>query len=205
MRKKKYSLSRVYLSFMMLLVSGCDILDWDKITNSGSGSTSTSTSKSSSPSTPSHGQATVNLLERTLFTGQQLDTAAWTSLEDYCKAGPTQLIIADMDLIPSQMNRAGFSGPENQLYYVLASTYAGMNWSPEDATSQVLSDKRDQINAWWSRYIQAVVSLMLKAPQTTAIVIKNDGTDRLGSRLGNETYKNMGAVISRVQMGSTIP
>jgi len=207
MTKKKIGWLLLFLSYLILLLIGCDFMDnqWKNITNSGSGSSSGSGSKVTSQDVPSHGQETVNLLRRTPFKGQSLDPAFWSNMEAYCKAGPTQLIIADMDLIPSQMTRAGFSAPENQLYYALASTYAGMNWAPGDATSQVLSDNRDQIDAWWSRYIQAVVQVMQKAPRTTAIIIINDGSDRLGSRLGNEIYKNMASVISRVQMGNTIP
>ena len=195
----KLRFSPLLFILLILLLFGCGNFETTQTTKSGSGS------GAASQEVPAHGQATVNLLERAPFKGRDLDPTFWNNMEAYCKAGPTQLIIADMNLIPSQMNRAGFSAPENQLYYALASTYAGMNWSPGDATSQVLSDNRDQIDAWWSRYIQAVVRTMQKAPQTTAVVIINDGPDRLGSRLGNETYKNMGAVISRVRMGDTIP
>ena len=46
---------------------------------------------------------------------------------------------------------------------------------------------------------------MQKAPQTTAVVIANDGFDRLGFRLGPPTYRAMGSVGGRVQMGSIFP
>jgi hypothetical protein len=208
MRKKRLSLHRISLSFLMLIMSGCDVLDWDKITNSGSGSTSTSNSnsKSSPPPPQSHGQVTVNLLERTLFKGQQLDPAAWSDLEAYCKAGPTQLIIADMTLVPVQMSRAGFVARWAAQSYALATTYAGRDWSPSpnDPESQPLWDARDQMNAWWSRYVQAVVQLMKKAPQTTAIIIINDDWDRCGSRLGDATLQDMGSVQSRLTLGNVI-
>jgi hypothetical protein len=209
MPKKRFYQMFFFLFHFMLLSLGCDVAQnqWSSLTNSGSGSSSGSSSgtKTSSQDLQAHGQETVNLLARSPFKGRDLDPAFWTNLEAYCKAGPTQLVIADMDLIPSRMEQAGFSAPVNQLYYALASTYAGMNWSPGDATSQVLSENRAQIDAWWARYVQAAIQVMQKAPQTTAVVIVNDGPDRLGVRLGNETYKNMAAVRDRVRLGDVIP
>jgi hypothetical protein len=206
-KRKPYRLF-FFLFNLMILSMGCDAAkdQWNNLTNSGSGSSSGSSSGSntSSQEVPAHGQATVNLLERSPFKGKNLDTAFWSNMEAYCKAGPTQLIVADMNNIPSQMERAGFSAPVNQLYYALASTYAGFNWQPGDASSQVLSDSRGEIDAWWSRYVQAVIQIMQKAPKTTAVVIINDGPDRLGSRLGVETYKNMAAIRDRVQLGDVI-
>jgi hypothetical protein len=208
MPKRKLYRLFFFLFNLMILSMGCDTAkdQWNNLTNSGSGSSSGSSSgsKTSSQEVPAHDQATVNLLERSPFKGKNLDTAFWSNMEAYCKAGPTQLIIGDMNYVPSQMERAGFSAPVNQLYYALASTYAGFNWQPGDATSQVLSDNRGEIDAWWSRYVQAVIQIMQKAPRTTAVVITNDGPDRLGSRLGDETYKNMAAVRDRVQLGNVI-
>jgi hypothetical protein len=206
MAKKKLYQLIFFLFNLMILSTGCD--SWNNLTNSGSSSSSSSSgSKTSSQevAASSHGQATVNLLERSPFTGRSIDAAFWANMEAYCKAGPTQLIVADMDKIPPQMERAGFSAPVNQLYYALASTYAGFNWQPGDSTSQVLSDNRGAIDAWWDGYVRAIVQIMQKAPQTTAVVIINDGPDRLGSRLGYETYKNMSSVQSRVRLGDVIP
>jgi hypothetical protein len=203
MPKKNFYRFFFFLFQFLILSTGCDVVqNW---TNSGSGSSSGSSTKATSQEVPAHDQATVNLLSRSPFKGKDLDPAFWADMEAYCKGGPTQLIVADMDRIPSQMERAGFSAPENQLYYALASTYAGMNWSPGDETSRVLSDQRGQIDSWWARYIQAIVQIMQKAPKTTAIVIVNDGPDRLGSRLGYETYKNFSSVQSRVRLGDVIP
>ena len=182
---------------LLLILIGCEINQ----TKSSSGSNSGSVTQDQ----PAHTQATVNLLEKDIFRGTNLNTTYWTSLEGYCKAGPTQLIIANMDLIPSHMDRAGFPAPENQQYYALASTYAGLNWSPGDATSQALWEAQDQMYAWWNRYIQKVVEIMQKTPQTTAIIIVNDGNDRLGARLGPAIYDHMGSVVNRVQMGGIKP
>jgi hypothetical protein len=197
MAKKNLILMSIFLLFLMLLIiiSGCEMNQ----TKSSSGSSSGTTTQQ-----PPHGQVTVSLLEKDIFSGTNLNTTYWTYLESYCKAGPTQLIIADMNLIPSHMNRAGFPAPENQQYYALASTYAGLNWSPGDETSQALWDAQDQIYAWWNRYIQEIVKVMQKAPQTTAIIIINDGNDRLGARLGPAIYDHMGPVSNRIQMGDVM-
>ena len=197
MAKKKLIQMSISLSLLTLLLIGCEINQ----TKSSSGSSSGTVAQDK----PAHGQATVSLLEKDIFRGTNLNTTYWTDLEGYCKAGPTQLIIADMNLIPSHMDRAGFPAPENQQYYALASTYAGLNWSPGDATSQALWDAQDQMYAWWNRYIQKVVEIMQKAPQTTAIIIVNDGTDRLGARLGPAIYDHMGSVANRLQMGDIRP
>jgi hypothetical protein len=207
MRKKKLTWLALSLLLPMLTITGCQY--WDNATNSGSGSGSgtSSTSTSSTQAEQPHPQATVNLLERNPFNGQDLDSTFWTKMEAYCKAGPTQLIIADMNLVPGQMSRAGFNGRWTLQCYALGSTIAGWNWSPKpgDAEGDALSRDRGRIDAWWSRYIQAVVQVMQKAPQTTAVIIVNDGFDKLGIRLGPATYRAMGSVQGRVQIGSMDP
>ena len=196
------------LFLSLLLITGCGL--WDNMTNSGSGSGSGSGSSSNSSTQaeqPAHGQATVNLMEQTPFNGDQLDSAYWAKLEAYCKAGPTHLIIADMNQVTGQMSRAGFGGRWTLQCYALGSTVAGMNWKPKpgDSEGEALLQKRGQIDAWWSRYVQAVVQVMQKAPQTTATIITNDGFDKLGIRLGPGTYRQMGSVQGRVQVGHTDP
>jgi hypothetical protein len=197
-KNKLARLSFIAFNFLILTI-GC---------NSGS-STSSSSGSNTTPSqeVPAHSQATVNLLERSPFKGKDLDPVFWTNMEAYCKAGPTQLIIADMNLVPVQMGRAGFSARWAAQCYALASTYAGYSWSrpTNDEESQMLWDVRDQIDAWWSRYIQKIVEIMQKAPQTTAVIIINDGGDRLGERLGAATLRNMASVRNRVTLGSVIP
>lgn len=208
---QKTKLTWLLLPLLLLMFSSTGCQYWDNMTNSGGGgSTSNASANSGSAATtqteqPAHGQATVNLMEQSPFNGQNLDSAYWSKLEGYCKAGPTQLIIADLNAVPGQMSRAGFNGRWGAQIYALASTVAGMGWSPVDGETQVLSDQRGQIDAWWSRYIQAVVQVMQKTPQTTAVVIANDGFDRLGFRLGPPTYRAMGSVGGRVQMGNIFP
>ncbi len=104
-------------------------------------------------------------------------------MEAYCKAGPTQLVLADLHQVPDQMTRAGFHGEWKAQCYALATTYAGRNWTPV-AETEGLWHQRGELNAWWSRYVGAVVQLMQKAPQTTAVIITNDGSDRVGFQAG---------------------
>jgi hypothetical protein len=207
MTKKKLIRLLFPLLLLILSVTGCQY--WDNMTNSGSGSSSNASSGSGSTTQteqqPAHGPATVNLMEQNPFKGRDLDSAYWSKLEGYCKAGPTQLIVADLNLVPGQMGRAGFNGRWGAQLYALASTVAGMNWSPVDSETQALSNERGQIDSWWGRYVQAVVQVMQKAPQTTAVVIANDGFDRLGFRLGPPTSRAMGSVGGRVQMGNIFP
>jgi hypothetical protein len=207
MKKTKLSWLLLPLFLLMLSATGCSV--WDNMTNSGSGSSSGSSPAANSGASttaqaeqPAHGPATVNLMEQSPFNGQDLDSAYWTKLEGYCKAGPTLLIVADMNAVPVQMSRAGFNGRWGAQLYALASTVAGMNWSPSDGETLALWNVRGQLDAWWSRYVQAVVKVMQKTPQTTALIISNDGFDRLGFRLGPPTQQAMGSVAGRTQMGS---
>jgi hypothetical protein len=203
MVKKKLTQMSLFLSLFILLIAlvGCEVNQTKSSSGSGSGSGGTTTQEQ-----PAHGQATYNILERSPFKGQQLDSAFWSNLEAYCKAGPTELLISDMLLIPSQMSRAGFEARENAQYYALSRTVAGADWKPgDDGELQFLKDHEGEMDAWWSRYIQAIVQIMQKAPQTTAIIIVNDGPDRLGRSLGAGTYRQMSPVINRVSMGDTVP
>ena len=205
---KKKTLGWLIFPIFLLMVSATGCQYWDNMTNSGSGSSSGSSSTAAGTGTttqaeqPAHGPATVNLMAQTPFKGQDLDPSYWSKLEGYCKAGPTHLIIADLELVPGQMSRAGFNGRWGAQLYALASTVAGMGWSPVDGETQELSNNRGQISSWWGRYVQAVVQVMQKAPQTTALVIANDDVDRLGFRLGPPTQQAMGSVSGRIQMGS---
>ena len=203
MTRKKLCWLSHHLLMVLFLLTGCDY--WNNLTNSGSGSSSSS--NSTTKTEPPHSQTTVNLLERSPFNGASIDPTFWSNMEAYCKAGPTHLIIADMDQVPGQMSRAGFNGRWTLQCYALGSTMAGMNWRPKDGDSegQAFLERRDQLAAWWSRYVQAVVQVMQKAPQTTATIITNDGFDKLGIRLGPATYREMGSVQGRVQVGSLYP
>ena len=146
------------------------------------------------------------LLAGSPFAGQKPNPVFWTNLTKQCKAKPHLLIIADMGYVPSQMRRAGFSGRDTALWYSLSRTYIGANWSPEeDPQMMALSKIRGQIHDWWSRYVQEVQKVMLAAPGTTAVIVTNDGKDRLGDSLGRATYKNLRLPSSRVSLGNTLP
>ena len=207
MTKKKLICLLLPLLVLMLTSTGCQY--WDNLTNSGSGSGSSSSANAETGSTaqtvqPAHGPATVNLMQRTPFNGRDLNPAFWKEMEGYCLAGPTQLVLADLNAAPDQMTRAGFPGFWKAQLYALATTYAGMNWSPSVIDLKDLYQQRGEINAWWSRYVGAIVQLMQKAPQTTALIIVNDGPDRVGFRLGPAMQAQMGSVAGRVTLGSTV-
>ena len=209
-KRKLYRLAFFAFHFMLLSM-GCDMAQeqWNNLTSSGSGSNSSSGSKANnntSQEVPAHGPVAVNLLERSPFKGMELDSTFWANMEAYCKAGPTQLIIADMNLVPVQMSKAGFDARWTAQCYALATTYAGLPWEPDPKDGEVIAlwNARDQVNAWWSRYIQKINQVMQNAPQTTAIIIHNDGFDRLGFRLGDSTLRNLGSVQNRVSLGGVI-
>lgn len=192
------------LSALLLALTGCEW--WNNLTNSSSGSSSSSNNSTTTVTTaPAHGQATINLLERSLFQGRQLNTATWSELEAYCKAGPTHLIVSDMDLIPGTMSRAGFNARVNMQYYALSRNIAGANWDAKgDPEGQEFLRVRGEMEDWWFRYINAIVQIMQKAPQTTAVIIVNDGHDKCGRSLGEGTFRAMGSVSSRVSKGDTV-
>lgn len=206
--KKRIPLGHL-LTFFILSMMGCDFFDkqWKDITNSGSSSSKSpsNTASTTSSSVPAHGQATINLLERSLFQGRQLNAATWSELEAYCKAGPTHLIVSDMDLIPGTMSQAGFNARINMQYYALSRNIAGANWDAKgDPEGQEFLNVRSEMEDWWFRYINAIVQIMQKAPQTTAVIIVNDGHDKCGRSLGYGTSRAMGSVSSRVSMGDTV-
>jgi hypothetical protein len=197
-KKKLIQLSLSLFSLLLLMVVfGCEVNQTKS--NGGSGSNSGTTP----PEQPAHGQVTINLMEQNLFTGTNLNSTYWSNLEAYCKAGPTLLIIADLNLVPGQMTRSGFRGRVAAQLYGLATSYAGLDWYPRegDDDAYLVWEARDEIVAWWSRYVQAVLQVMQKAPQTTAIIIVNDGEDMLGFRLGPATYDNLSSVANRLGMG----
>ncbi len=201
MTKRKLRQMSLSLPILMLLlfIFGCEINQTKSSSGSSSGSESTSQNQ------PAHGQDTINLMEKDVFSGEKLNTSYWTQLEGYCKAGPTKLIIADMPLIPDQMSRSGFNGRWGVQMYALASTYAGVDWKPgEVGDLQWFYENKDQLYAWYDRYIMAVLNIMQKAPQTTALIVINDEPDRLGARLGYAIQRNLSSVGNRVELGQVL-
>jgi hypothetical protein len=200
MTKKK--LIQVCLSLfslvLLIVILGC----------SSSSTKSNGGSSGSSPGTGDqapHGQATINLMAQNVFAGSNLNTNYWAQLEGYCKAGPTQLIIADMGLVIEQFSRSIGPGRWESQMFALASTYAGVGWAPPgDPDADYYWTIQDQILAWWDRYINAVLGIMQKYPQTTALIITNDEPDRCGARLGLAIQNNLASVNNRVTLGDIL-
>jgi hypothetical protein len=205
MSKKTLRLLKLSLPLLLLLLllAGCQSSETKS--SGGAGSGAGSGSGGTSGDQPAHGQATINLMEQNVFSGDNLNTAYWAQLEGYCKAGPTRLIVADMGLVPSQMSRSGFEGRWGVQLYALASTYAGVGWSPGDvAELQWFYENQDRLFAWWDRYINAILGIMQKYPQTTALIVINDEPDRCGARLGYAIQSRLGSVNNRVELGQVL-
>ncbi|HEY7141958.1 MAG TPA: fibronectin type III domain-containing protein [Methylomirabilota bacterium] len=153
-----------------------------------------------------HQPMTVNVLaERAVWlpgTLTQVDPAIASWLRRTCLGGATKLVLADMRQVPGRMRQAGFRGRDNALYYTLSRSYAEWNWhgDPHDPDAH-LSDQRRELHDIWSNYIDVVVSVMSAAPQTTALILDNDGPDRCGKELGEYTQRQMSAVRNRVELG----
>ena len=132
----------------------------------------------------------------------QVDPAFESWLRRTCLGGPTKLVLADLVQVPGRMRQAGFRGRDNALWYTLSRSYAGWNWQARagDPDSH-LSNQRRELHDIWANYIGVVVSVMSDAPQTTALILENDGHDRCGKTLGEYTQREMNAVRGRVELG----
>lgn len=165
------------------------------------------------PETPSatgdpipHPPATLNVLaeQRVWLPGTltQVDPAFTAWLRRYCVGGPTRLVLADLRHVPDRMRQAGFRGRDNALWYTLSRSYAGWNWpaTPGDPDYH-LTNQRRELHDVWSNYIDVVGSVMAATPQTTAVILDNDGPDRCGKTLGEYTERQLSAVRARVELG----
>jgi hypothetical protein len=110
----------------------------------------------------------------------------------------------DMNTIPDRMRQAGFQGTDNQLYYVLASTYADWPWQPDpaDPDSMKLSEQRGEIYRWFDKIVQDVSDKMDANPDLTVTAIINDGPDRCGARLGPAIMEKLKKMGDRIQIGT---
>jgi hypothetical protein len=106
---------------IQLLTLALFILWLGMVGGCGGGSSSNSGGGAGSQNVESHGQVTINLLEHNVFTGDKLNENFWGWLEAYCKAGPTQLIIADMPLVFEHFNRSIAPG---------FGSYRPLSWPP---------------------------------------------------------------------------
>jgi hypothetical protein len=190
---------------IQLLTLALFILWLGMVGGCGGGSSSNSGGGAGSQNVESHGQVTINLLEHNVFTGDKLNENFWGWLEAYCKAGPTQLIIADMPLVFEHFNRSIAPGFWQLQAFVLASTYRGVGWGPlGDEESEYYYSIQDQIFNWWDRYIMRIVDIMNKAPQTTVVIIINDFPDACGARLGTAIQERLESFGNRVVLGDVL-
>ena len=153
-----------------------------------------------------HPPMTVNVLaEQAVWlpgTLTQVDPAFTSWLRRTCLGGATRLVLADLGQVPGRMRQAGFRGRDNALWYTLSRSYAGWPWPQTSGDPDAhLSDQRDELHDIWSNYIDVVVSVMSAAPETTALILENDGHDRCGKELGEYTERQMSAVRGRVELG----
>jgi len=153
-----------------------------------------------------HPPMTVNVLaEQAVWlpgTLTQVDPAFASWLQRTCLGGATKLVLADLGQVPGRMRQAGFRGRDNALWYTLSRSYAGWPWHGKAGDPDAhLSDQRRELHDIWSNYIDVVVSAMSAAPQTTALILDNDGPDRCGKELGEYTQRQMSAVGGRVELG----
>ncbi len=198
---QKHFLTLFTILMFSVLIAGCGA---KSTTNSGSGS-GTLASGGGSSNEPPHGQATINLLEREVFIGDKLNESFFNWLEVYCQAGPTHLIIADMPLIPDHFTRSIAPGEWAAQMFALASTYAGVAWSPfGHPDADYYWTIQDQIFNWWASYIERILQIMLKAPQTTALIVANDEPDLCGARLGVAIQNHLSPVGDRVALGDVL-
>ncbi len=132
----------------------------------------------------------------------RVDPAFASWLRRTCVGGATRLVLADLGQIPGRMRQAGFRGRDNALWYTLSRSYAEWNWhgDPHDPDRH-LSDQRRELHDFWSNYIDAVLAAMTAAPQTTALILDNDGPDRCGKELGEYTQRQMRNAAGRVELG----
>jgi hypothetical protein len=153
-----------------------------------------------------HPPMTVNVLaEQAVWlpgTLTQVDPAFTSWLQRTCLGGATKLVLADLGQVPGRMRQAGFRGRDNALWYTLSRSYAEWPWHGKAGDPDAhLSDQRRELHDIWSNYINVVVSVMSAAPQTTALILDNDGHDRCGKELGEYTQRQMSAVRGRVELG----
>jgi hypothetical protein len=156
-----------------------------------------------------HEAATVNVLvdHQVWVPGAltQIDPAFKAWLGRYCRGGPTKLVLADMKEVPRRMRKAGFRGRDTALWWTMSRSYAGWNWSFHGHDPDAhLSDQRKELRDFWSNYIETVKSVMMAAPQTTALILENDEVGRCGKTLGKNTERQLHAVRGRVEMGHAV-
>ncbi len=114
-----------------------------------------------------------------------------------------ELVVWDGNTIAQHMNDAGFIGRDTAVWYALFQGYAGLPWNLEGADQEVLTlyAQRDEIVTWWNGEIDKIISQLRANPTWTAVVLKNDGYDKGGFRLGPPTLEKLTEFGDRISMG----
>jgi len=119
------------------------------------------------------------------------------------------VITMDMDTVPAHMNKAGFRGRDNAVWYVLGSVYLhgpGIGIpAGDDAELQALDRQREAIYKWFDAEVMKVRQTMLANPALTLVAVTNDGRDKLGSRLGPAIVRRLADLGGRVTLGYVMP
>lgn len=124
------------------------------------------------------------------------------------------LVIADMDLIPERMRRAGFQGSDGAMWYGLAHimAYGPDAVMPDDGAGSMrwLNAHRLDVCNWFTGELTLVQRSLQGNLSLTAIAIANDGPteqhpgERLGFRLGPAIMERMKEFGDRVQLGTVV-
>jgi hypothetical protein len=120
----------------------------------------------------------------------------------------TEIVVADLDIIPDRMRQASFEGSDGALWYALAYVAAfGPGQMPDDGAGSLieLSRRSPEIETWWNQEIEKVKDTLFRNPATTAIAIMNDGRDRCGFRLGPVIMERLSEFGGRVSLGTVVP
>lgn len=115
-----------------------------------------------------------------------------------------RMIIADMDQIPSRLRATGFEARDTMLWYALSRSYAEWNWSvgAGDSESAFMGARREETKQCWQRYLDLVSRALRAAPSWSALLIANDGHDKLGHTLGEYSIRGIpDDVRGRVEQG----
>jgi len=131
----------------------------------------------------------------------------WKAITDWF----ANIVVADMNLIPDRMRKAGFGGRDGALYYALAIIYGGGDSCapPSDGETAVLFQRRDEIYKWWDDELEKVAKQLRANINLTAKIIENDGkptgAERLGCRLVRPTMERLAEFGDRIQAGDVFP
>ena len=115
--------------------------------------------------------------------------------------------VIDMATLPDEVNATfGQSIAAGDIYYAVATTYAGLSWSPNTGYdgSVWLYNNQDKLTAWVDGKVQKASDALKANPGLQATAIVNDACDRLGGRLGAPVVTKLQEFGNRVTGGRWI-